>query len=461
MQMTESLTRREFIKDLGKLGAAAALAPMVAVGEQSSDKVSSLKRPGFIKEVDKPTIEIDWAQVKRHDERNNNRGGFVKYVGQERLDKLLALQAANLEKWVKEGKPGYTLKDQALKAGQGAGGVGYSFMGPGKAKTPEEWGVPKYSGTPEEASMIVSAALRHMGAATVGFVELDSNTEKLIYSVDPDGHEMRIEDVDEPVETEEYRVIPKKARWAIAYTIQMSEETLSTAPTVLGSQTTTLAYRRSQNIQQRFQEFMRGLGYMCLSESSLNALAIAPALGTMAGLGEMSRLNRMITPEFGPMVRAFKAITDLPLAPTKPIDAGIMKYCETCNKCADHCPSKALSFEKEPYWEIKGGWNSPGHKTWYEDASKCRSYWYEVGTNCGICFAVCPFASKNLSSFSRMRDYMMATVPAFDGTLKKIDDLLYTPYTEFGKPQKDPEKWWTLNLPEYGTDTMQTVRETS
>jgi len=37
--MPENLTRREFIKDLGKLGAAASLAPMVALGEQSSDKV--------------------------------------------------------------------------------------------------------------------------------------------------------------------------------------------------------------------------------------------------------------------------------------------------------------------------------------------------------------------------------------------------------------------------------------
>ena len=53
-------------------------------------------------------------------------------------------------------------------------------------------------------------------------------------------------------------------------------------------------------------------------------------------------------------------------------------------------------------------------------------------------------------------------MPAFDATFKSMDDLLYTNIPlEFGKPQKDCEEWWTLNLPDYGIDTVQTVRETS
>jgi len=452
------------MKDLGKLGAAAALAPAVEFNEQASDKPFKIDRPGFIKEVDQPTTEIDWDQLQRYNETKTCRRGFKTYVGEERLDKLNNLKKENLDKWLKEGKPGYSLKDRALQAGSGVGHAALSFAGSGKAKTPEELGVPNWEGTPEEASMIVSAALRHYGAGTVGFVELDPNTtEKLIYSHDPDGKELRIEDVDMPDEPEDgdYRVIPKKARYAIVYTVQMSEETFACAPTPLYSQTTTLCYRRARNIQDRAQNFLRGLGYLGIGEVSTNALAIAPALGVMAGLGELARYNRLITPEYGSMVRVFKILTDLPLAPTKPIDAGLLEFCKRCTKCADHCPSKALSFEREPYWETIGGWNNPGHKAWFEDSVKCRNYWYEVGTNCGICFAVCPFASKNLSSFSKVRDWMAANVPAFDGTLKSIDDLLYTPYDEFGKPQKDNEKWWTLNLPEYGIDTMATVKRTS
>lgn len=453
--MPESLTRREFIKELGKLGAAASLAPVVAYGEQSSDKAVGLKRPSFIKEVDQPTTEIEWSQVERIAEGERTaRRSFVKYIGEDRLDALSELRSTNMDKWLKEGKPGYTLKDFAIKSGSGSGYMDLSFIGPGRADTPEELGVPNWEGSPEEASMLVTAAMRHFGAATVGFVEMDPNTtEKLLYAKDPDGKELRIEDVDQPEEAEEYRVIPRKARWMIVYTVQMSEEAMTACPTVLGSQTTTLTYRRGRNIQNRTQEFLRGLGYMGMGEASTNALAIAPAFGVMAGLGELSRYNRLITPEYGSMVRVFKILTDLPLAPTKPIDAGLLEFCKVCTKCADHCPSKALSFEKEPTWEVKGGWNNPGHKAWFEDSVKCRNYWYEVGTNCGICFAVCPFASNNLASYNKVRNYLASNMPFLDTTLVKIDDLLHTPYTEFGKPQKDPEGWWKLDQPIYGIDT--------
>jgi len=460
--MPENLTRREFIKDLGKLGAAAALAPSLKFEEQYSDKPTTLKRPGFIKELEKPTTEIDWNQVKRYNETNTNRAGFVKYVGKDRLDKLTELRNSNVAKWLKEGKPGYTLRDHALNNGAGVGFSAQSFVGSQKVDSPEDLGVPKWTGSPEDASQMVSAALRAFGAATVGFVELDTNTtEKLIYAVDPDGKEVRIEDAEQPEETDEYRLVPKKARWVISYTVQMSSESFRNAPTVNYTQTTTMAYRRARNIQDRLQNFLYGLGYMGCGEASTNALGIAPAFAVLAGLGELSRYNRLLTPEYGSMVRVFKLVTDLPLAPTKPIDAGLMEFCKNCTKCADHCPSKALSFEKEPYWDVKGEWNNPGHKAWFEDSPKCRSYWYEVGTGCGICFGVCPFAHKNLASYHQVQNYLAATVPGFDKTLKKIDDLLYTNTTEFGQPQKDPVDWWNLNLPEYGVDTRRSVEMTS
>ena len=67
--MPENLTRREFMKELGKLGAVASLAPVVEFGEQASDKSAPLKRPSFIKEVDQPTTEIDWDLKERMSER--------------------------------------------------------------------------------------------------------------------------------------------------------------------------------------------------------------------------------------------------------------------------------------------------------------------------------------------------------------------------------------------------------
>ena len=455
------LSRRDFLRlvGLGGVGVAATsiaaspLAKPLAANpsfraKKFTDPAGRPDRPWWVKTVDQPTTEIDWDMMQRYNERMGTvRGpGFAEYVGEARADELGDIGNAFLQNALENNAPGYTLKDQALKASQGAR-MDLSFMGPQKAKTPEEWGVPKWTGTPDEAARIVRAAFRHNGAATVGFVELDENTRKLIYGVDPDGKELIFTDDDEASETDEARYIPNKAKWMIVYTVQMSEETLKRAPTVLASQTTSLAYKRGRIIQNSSQEFLRGLGYMGLGESSTNALAISPAFGVMAGLGEMSRLNRLITPEFGPMVRVFKMLTDLPLATDKPIDAGIMEFCKSCKKCAEACGGEALSFE-DPTWEVRGGWNNPGHKAFFEDATKCRTWQKtDTGTNCGICFAVCPFAKKDKAW---IHDWVKATTsvaPVADGFFRSMDDA-------FGYGvMKDNEEWWSLDLPEYGCDS--------
>ncbi len=464
--MSYNPTRREFLKDMGVLGAGISLTPTLSSGlasmEQLDDgwKPAPLNRPAWVKTVDKPTTEIDWAKMARYDERNTCRAGFVKYVGQERLDKLTKIQTENLAAFLKQNKPGYTLKDVALQAAVGQGAGAQSFLGPTDVTTPDKRGVPQWTGTPEEAAQIVTAAMRHIGAATVGFVQLDTaTTEKLIYANDPDGKEMVIADVDQPAENDKQRIIPKKARWVIAYTVQMSQETMKLNPTVLGALTTNLTYTLNRSIQLRVQMFLKSLGYMGMGEASTNALGIAPAFGVLAGLGELSRYNRLLTPEYGPNVRVFKLVTDLPLAPTKPIDAGLLAFCKACKKCAEACPSKALSFDDEPSWNVKGGWNNAGHRAFFEDSVKCRSYWYEVGTNCGICFAVCPFATKNQAFLHQLRNVLSSYVPGYGGFAKTVDDLLYGHPGITGKPTKDPAAWWKLDLPEYGIDTTQGHRD--
>ena len=221
--MAINLTRREFLKDLGLMGVGVTLAPgsvtnASAFGEWDREKTSAPARPPWIKTVDKPTTEINWEQMKRYDERNTCRGGLVKYIGQEKLDAWTKASAAALDKYLKENKPGYTLKDVALQAASGVGSGPQSFLGPSdkEIETHEKRGVSKWKVTPEEASQVVTAALRHLGAATVGFVELDpKTTEKLIYINDPDGKELVFSDVDQPAETDKQRIIPRKASWVI------------------------------------------------------------------------------------------------------------------------------------------------------------------------------------------------------------------------------------------------------
>ena len=467
--MPENLTRREFLKDLGLMGAGVTLAPLAADGDaldsfrerlEGDWKPGPAARPSWVKATDKPTIEIDWDKMQRFDERNTCRAGFVKYVGQERLDKLVQIQTENVTRYLKENRPGYTLKDLALKDASSTTGTPMSFLGPKSSTPPDKRGVPAWTGSPEDAAHIVNAALRQLGAAMAGFVELDSRTtEKFIYSVDPDGKELVFADVDQAAEEEKRRVIPKKARWVIVYGVQRSEETTKRYPTPLGSAATMMGYRRGYNIQARLQDFLRGLGYMGLGGAVINAIGIAPAFAVMAGLGEMGRFNRLVTPEYGPNVGVFIVVTDLPLAPTKPINAGIMEFCKICMKCAAACPSKALSFDAEPTWQVRGGWNNAGHKAYFEDSSKCRSYWYEVGSDCTLCFNACPYSRKDKAFMHALQGAGAAYTPAFNPVLKSLDDAIYGAPDASGKSPKDPASWWSLDLPEYGIDTTRAKRD--
>ncbi|MBP7964890.1 MAG: reductive dehalogenase [Caldilineaceae bacterium] len=456
------LGRRDFLRVAG-LGAGAAAVATVAKpttvkaassGGKFSDPAGRINRPWWVRTVDQPTIEIDWNVMQRYNERTGTvRGpGMAGYVGADEVDRLTAVAAKNELQRMLDNVDGYTLKDQALSDAHAS--LGWSFLGPQKAPTPEDRGVPKWTGSPEEAAKIIRAAMRHVGAATVGFIELDDNTRKLVYGVDPDGKDMIFTEDMVASETEDARYIPNSCKYAIAYTVQMSQETMRRCPTPLASQTTQLAYKRGQDIQASTQEFIRGLGYQCLGESSTNALAIAPAMAVMAGLGELSRLNRLITPEFGPMVRVFTLLTDLPVALDKPINAGIMEFCKRCKKCAEACPSESLSFDTEPTWETRGGWNNPGHKAYFEDATTCLAYWREVaGTNCGICFAVCPFAKKEKAWIHEWVKATGSVLPVADSFFRTMDDA-------FGYGvQANAEEWWGLDLPEFGIDTTMTVRE--
>lgn len=451
-------SRREFLKTLGvsgltlgTLGSVGLTLSGDVVRQPTSGGVSS--RPWWVRTVDQPTTRIDWDAKRRfnaHTDHMMNVGWNI-LVGEALASEFAMQAAANEKERLLKNEPGYTLKDQALYSALSSvlAALPTSFLGLQRVPTPEDRGVPRWEGSPEEASAILKTAMRHLGAASVGIVRLDDNTRKLIYAVDVDGKHIEFADVEHAEETTDRRIIPNRFEWAVVYSVQMSEETLKRAPTALAAQTTSLSYARGLNIQLAAQEFVRGLGYQMLGEAVPNALGIAPGLAVLAGLGELSRQNRVITPEYGPMVRIFKMLTDLPLAPDKPIDAGITKFCRVCKKCAEACPPGALSFANEPGFEPVGSWNCPGHEAWFEDSLKCRTYWLsDAGTNCGICFAVCPFAKKDRSFMHRFVEMNIANVPVTDAVIRSMDDAM-----GYGE-QKDPEAWWDMDLPEYGIDTM-------
>ena len=90
-----------------------------------------------------------------------------------------------------------------------------------------------------------------------------------------------------------------------------------------------------------------------------------------AGLGELGRSGFLITPEYGPRCRFSVVTTDLPLAPDKPKNMGISRFCEICEKCAVACPIKAIPMGAPSV--------SRGLFKWQVDLQKCFKYWYRDG----------------------------------------------------------------------------------
>ncbi len=450
----------------------------------AASPLAEWKRPWWVREVDKPTMDIDWDATERFDATKIQQVSWKKYVGEDKARELTKRRVEKLRQWIKDDKPGYTLRDRALDiAGGQSGSVGTSFKGswaktaeqtkdggeifaedsarskltdPARPKplSPEELGVPRWEGRPEENARMIRAAMRHFGAHQVGFVELTERNKKLIYEVDAmDGKRIEFENVETAYETEEKRVIPEKARWVISFSVQMSEELIKRKsglmPSALSAAATGSAYRQARNAIDQLQCFLHVLGYQGLMGTWFNGLGIAPAFGVLAGLGELGRINRLISPEYGPLQRVFKVVTDLPLEPTKPIDAGIMNFCRTCKICAEECPADCLSKETEPYWEPAGPWNNPGHKTWYEDSPSCRTWWAVSTAGCSTCFAVCAFSKKNKSVIHDLVKIAIAKnriMPdQVNALFTKMDGI-------FGyQEQREIEDWWKMNMPSRGT----------
>ena len=410
-------------------------------------KANGYGHPWWVKTIDKPKLAIDDSVYSRFDPRKAVFGSFIKYYGMKNARALRQKNQEKMQQYLEEKRPGYRLEDRALAD---AGWVISNLGGLNKgtrswtshsAIPPEKRDVERYQESPDEAARLIKAAARHFGAAKTGITVLDRRHINTMGR----GKEIVFEAVNEPYENDDKLVIPDKCQYAIAMAVQMSLDNIQCAPTLISSAGSTLGYSRCELLVAALAEFIRGLGYVAIP--SVNDLGSSVAIGCDAGLGEMARTNRLITPEYGPTVRLCKVITDLPLATDKPIDFGLVEFCKVCKRCAEACPPKSLSFDDEPSFEVKGEWNNPGHQAWFEDSPRCFAYWQESTSNCSICLAVCPWAKKDKTLIHEIVKASSAKIPALDDLFTRMDMTF-----GYGR-QKSAERWWYLDHPEYGIDT--------
>ena len=434
--------RRALLKAAGLVAAGGVPAAVSALdGRASGD---ARKRAWWVKAVDRPTLGEKTPGFKRFSGSNIfeiYRQLITEREGAGSFEAEQAAKAKRLAGWMRRSKPGFRLPDHQLSEGAwtlmkttkpGQGLLSWTRI---SVRTPFELGVGRHVAPPAEMTSTVKAAARLYGAGLVGIAPMN----EAYVNLREEKKDIVFEDAALPAVTDTKFVVPRRMKWVVAIAIPMDLDLLSRAPTSLGDAATGLGYSHSAFTVASLAEFIRGLGYQAIP--SVNDTALSVPFAVEAGIGELSRLNKLVTPEFGPAVRLCKVFTDLPMTCDKPVDFGLVEFCKKCKKCAEACPSGALSFDDEPSFKTRGPWNNPGHKAWFEDSYRCFQHWQQVDNGCGICLASCPYTKGAQAWIHEVVKATASVAPAADGFFRIMDDAL-----GYGR-QHDPEQWWTKDPP--------------
>lgn len=493
-----NVSRRDFMKGLGLTGAAigavGAIAPVYHdLDEVLASEQSWWKRPWYVKEreLDNPTTELDWSMHKRFDHAATRRRNSM-YFTDEAKATASAAGAAVKEAigWNNYTLPGKQLRDAALSQGirnsrpsiQNSAGEfirgDRHYSGPKITQTPEERGVPKWQGTPEEATSMLRAAMRFFGATDVYPGELNGSHRNFVNLTDRKTP-IVFEDVPDGYSDGKKHVLPgNKELFEIGFSIPENREAHRTGPTDLRSAANSSRYRIRAIVVPATQEFLRALGYICTGASAYPITSGAGA-AVFHGSAEGCRSSWwVIDVERDPLTGRFELITDLHLAPTPPVDAGIWKFCHTCGHCADVCPSGSVTHDKEPTWDkpLSPYTNIPvagqeWKKMFWTNLATCDIWSTTSGTGCYLCRASCTFMSSKGAMVHELTRATLATTPLFNGFFANMfpvfdygqkndkGELVGLTYDNYGRRAVEGQSWWDMSLPVNGSDSTMGARD--
>lgn len=203
------------------------------------------------------------------------------------------------------------------------------------------------------------------------------------------------------------------------------------------------AYLRFSLLGGVISEQIRQLGYSARSHTVMDGEVLQPPLLLLSGLGEVSRIGEVIlNPYLGPRLKSGVITTNMPLTHDQPIDFGLQKFCDSCNKCARECPSGAITAGPKSMFN--------GYEIWKSDSQKCTQYRItnKAGAMCGRCMKTCPWNLEGLFSEAPFR-WAASNIPKAAKSLAKLDDKL-------GHGNMNPIKkwWWDLEMVDNGPYTL-------
>ncbi len=265
---------------------------------------------------------------------------------------------------------------------------------------------------PEKNAQAVKGLAYHLGADMVGICEAK---DYAWYTHNAAG---------EPV--------PVRHNYAVVMLIDQGFETMegSSGDDWISGAQSMRSYMRGAQIAGVMAAHLRRLGFDSRAQTNADSEVLHIPLILWAGLGELSRIGELVlNPFVGPRFKSVVLTTDMPLNLDKPVDFGLIDFCEQCNKCARECPCSAIPLG--PRIEYNG------YEIWKPDVERCTRYRVTnpKGSACGRCMKTCPFNMEGLLS-ERAVLWAAINLPSSRGLIAKWDDKL-------GNGSINPvKKWW-------------------
>lgn len=410
--------------------------------------------PWWVKRVDNITTKTDESRHAKPDMDAIMYHGLIEgEESQQRIEKSKEVVADMVRNKV----PGKSLRDLALHYAANTyqsftiGSLGDPFFNefPGirkiqnswKLHPPQELGLEPWQASKQEASHTVEKAGIQLGAAMVGFTEINPLWTHKYASFSPDVEKLTMEGMN--------AILPERMKYVVSFIGVNPPDLTLRNQTELGAAGDRAGYEAAMMANTRIMRFIKGLGY-----EAIDAMPFTPVIpyAIASGLGELGRMNRMVNPIFGGNIRIGAIFTDLPLALDKPIDFGLQRFCVGCKKCATECPVSALSEKDQPTWETFNQWQAGGKKVYFEDNKSCMSYQTSMDIYCSTCMSVCPWSKQDKTALHELAHIMGAKMPFLAKLLTKMDDLFGYGLVD---NVKDLEAWWDQENPVRGIDSNQ------
>jgi hypothetical protein len=254
------------------------------------------------------------------------------------------------------------------------------------------------AGDPTE---VIRAMLIDRGAVAAGFAPVDP---AFVYS-----HKGRFD-------ADYGRSVDLPHPSAAVFLVEMELEAMLRAPKAETIRESARQYFRAAEISLVVAAALEAAGFGAKAHYDAHYDVVLPPLAVAAGLGELGRNNILIAERFGSRVRVGAVTLDAPVRHDRPRSLGAARFCEICVKCAENCPSRALSMGAREAVR--------GIRKWPTNVERCYGYWRHVGTDCGVCMACCPFSHANNAFHNAVR-FLVRRAPVLHRFLSWCDDVFY------------------------------------